>query len=47
MDHSIDELSEKVNIKNINVTAASGTGYSFQANKIEVNVVKVTQMTLS
>jgi hypothetical protein len=42
VDQSIDELLEKIPIKNINVTTASGSGNSFQANKIEVNGVKVT-----
>ncbi len=45
VDHSIDELLEIRNIKDINVTAFGGTGYSVQANKIKVIGVKVTKKT--
>ncbi len=45
MDHIIDELLEKGNIKDTNVTSVSGTGHFVQVNKIEVIDLKVTQMT--
>ncbi len=47
MDHSNDELLQKVNIKVINATAVRGTGICVQANKIETSGIKVIQMTPS
>jgi hypothetical protein len=45
--HSIGELLEKGNIKDIKATAVSGTGYNVQADKIETTGIKVIQMALS
>ncbi len=45
MDHSVDELLKKGNIKDINVTSVGGTGNFVKANKIEAIGVKYTQMT--
>jgi tetratricopeptide (TPR) repeat protein len=47
VDHSVDELLEKGSIKNINVTAVSGNEHLVKDNKIEVNCVKVAQITPS
>jgi hypothetical protein len=44
VNHSIDGLLEKGNIKGNNVNAVNGTGNFIQANNIETTGIKVIQM---